>query len=103
MLLCPNCHALTPTWRGRKNRKHKCEDCGVGVSADAARCRGCASEHVAAEGTLNKIAWPDSADIVKLVEQHGWSATGRLLGVSDNAVRKRLKKWPPAERVAEAV
>lgn len=20
-LLCPNCHALTPTWRGRKNRK----------------------------------------------------------------------------------
>lgn len=21
-LLCPNCHALTPTWRGRKNKKH---------------------------------------------------------------------------------
>lgn len=22
-ILCPNCHALTPTWRGRKNRKIK--------------------------------------------------------------------------------
>jgi 5-methylcytosine-specific restriction endonuclease McrA len=21
-VLCPNCHALTPTWRGRRNRKH---------------------------------------------------------------------------------
>jgi 5-methylcytosine-specific restriction endonuclease McrA len=20
-LLCPNCHALTPTWRGRKRRR----------------------------------------------------------------------------------
>lgn len=103
MLLCPNCHALTPTWRGRKNRKHKCEDCETGVSIRAVRCRGCASRHLVDNESLSRIEWPASAEVARMVEQHGWSGTGRLLGVSDNAVRKRLKKWPPVERAAEAV
>ncbi len=39
-----------------------------------------------------KIEWPQDAALVSLVAEVGYSATGRLLGVSDNAIRKRLRK-----------
>jgi len=47
-LLCPNCHALTPTYKG-KNKKEKrkvvkCIDCGSVCTAQAIRCHKCASE-----------------------------------------------------------
>jgi hypothetical protein len=46
-LLCPNCHALTPTYRG-KNVKHPppkvylCSDCDTQISYWGKRCYSCA-------------------------------------------------------------
>lgn len=37
-----------------------------------------------------KISWPSRDSLVELVTDLGYSETGRRLGVSDNAVRKRL-------------
>ena len=39
-----------------------------------------------------KIRWPDKKTVVEMTERLGFSATGRALGVSDNAVRKYLKR-----------
>lgn len=38
-----------------------------------------------------KIEWPSKEEVEKLVKENGFSKTGRILGVSDNAVRKFLK------------
>jgi 5-methylcytosine-specific restriction endonuclease McrA len=99
-MLCPNCHAQTPTWRGRKNRIHRCVDCEVGISAAAIRCRGCAIKSGYMAPPPPKIEWPDDAAVRELVREHGWAGAGRALGVSDNAVRKRLRR---AEKLAAAV
>ena len=47
-LLCCNCHALTPTWRGRNIEKKEkvfryCEDCGkkISISSKSGKCSSC--------------------------------------------------------------
>ena len=40
-----------------------------------------------------KIQWPGSAQLKKMVDEFGYVKVGNRLGVSDNAVRKRLKKY----------
>lgn len=95
-LLCPNCHSQTPTWRGRKNRMNKppntCLDCDRMVGARSKRCTECARTVVRASQAWAKIAWPMDVDLEALVRSHGYAGTGRALGVSDNAVRKRLAR-----------
>lgn len=91
LLLCPNCHALTPTWRGRNNKKEPqvsyCS-CGGPKWKYSERCSSCRR----AVGQPTKIEWPDTHDLVALVSEVGYSAAGRALGVSDNAIRKRLSR-----------
>lgn len=123
-LLCPNCHARTPNFRGKAcrrdaivkvcldctkpiayrstrcvscaskvrikhihSRHERCCECGIGVSVKSrtGRCRKC---HGHAQPT--KIAWPSHEDLLNMVKSSSYLATGRALGVSDNAVRKRL-------------
>lgn len=38
-----------------------------------------------------KIKWPSDQELLKLVSEHSMVQVGKKLGVSDNAVRKRLK------------
>ena len=50
-LLCPNCHALTETYKG-KNIKRKpkiqneCKDCGIKVVKTSSRCNPCSKNYV---------------------------------------------------------
>lgn len=39
-----------------------------------------------------KIDWPLYSSLMKMISLYGYSETGRKLGVSDNAIRKRLNK-----------
>lgn len=67
--------------------KHPCKECGKLTIITQTFCSvKCSS--------LNKeIAnWPTNEELKKLVDTHGYCATGRMFGVSDNAVRKRLNK-----------
>lgn len=91
-LLCPNCHALTPTWRGRKNRKRSCSDCQVPISKRASRCSSCAGKSRSVPSRPNKIDWPPPDALEDMVTDRGYEATGRSLGVSGTAVRKRVKR-----------
>lgn len=49
--------------------------------------------------TPRKIEWPEVEVLAAMADAVGFSAAGRLLGVSDNAIRKRLRKHT---RVAES-
>lgn len=115
-ILCPTCHAQTPTYRGKniqigraKSRTIKirnvdkievvitdkkryltknCIDCKCSISKSSTKCRSCAGL-----GRGSKIDWPPLNEIISMVEQFGYSASGRKLGVSDKAVKKHIKNW----------
>ena len=89
--LCPNCHSLTPTYSRSSNHSlndNFCLSCGAKISRHAIRCRSCA----ACACAKSKIDWPLLEELVKMVDQTSYSAVGRELGVSDNAVRKHIAK-----------
>lgn len=92
-LLCPNCHSQTETFGGRSvgSKEVKYCVCGRKILPQSNRCRSCAANDTDnPRGT--KIQWPLPTEVVELVRQMGYSGAGRLLGVSDNAVRKYLGK-----------
>ena len=88
--LCLNCHSLTETF-GNKRRGEKespsCQQCGVEMRTVTygQLCVRCGPRPT-------KITWPGERELRHMVSEHGYRETGRLLGVSDNAVRKHLKK-----------
>jgi len=108
-LLCLNCHAekhyievdprieneqdgdITLWAEAERAPKHpppesQCMDCEAPVTRQAMRCRSCA-----AKMRPPKIRWPSVATLQKRVGRHGYEAVGRKLGVSGNAVRKRIR------------
>lgn len=121
-LLCPNCHSQTGNYAGKSLRKESrqcpkcsqpmscrstycrrcrpypkralqgrtCESCGVPVSKKGLRCPPCASQ--VRLGRDTKADWPPLPRLIEMIKGSSYSAVGRQLGVSDNAVRKHIKK-----------
>jgi len=96
-LLCPNCHSQTETHSGNKRYKKKpivaksCKECGGPKSSvDSKICDNCNLQRIQNQPT--KITWPDPQAVLKLVNDIGFSAMGKIIGVSDNAVRKFLRR-----------
>lgn len=87
--LCPNCHSQTETFGFKKRITHHCE-CGSEVSRQGKDCRSCASrkKHEANP----KFNWPSVEEVTEQVRLTNFSQAGKILGVSDNAIRKFLKK-----------
>jgi ribosomal protein L40E len=89
--LCPNCHSQTDTYAGRNvgNKKLKeCIGCGAKTAGKGKKCRKCAHNqedkqkfHVSKE------------ELQKLVSDLPILQIGKIFGVSDNAIRKRCKKF----------
>lgn len=94
-MVCPNCHTQTATF-GRKDRNggNKCEKCNIKILKKSKKCRGCQSKDSAISnmdiGT--KIIWPTNEELVSMVKMYGFAESGRMLGVRDNSIRKRLKR-----------
>jgi hypothetical protein len=91
-LLCPNCHSQTATYSGRNRKRspqNKCIDCGTNVGRLAARCKSCAGLVIAGK---TKIKWPTNEQLLHALETKSYLALSRELGISDNAIRKRLKR-----------
>lgn len=63
---------------------NKCS-CGTLISDKAAQCTKCSHKKQL------KIDWPDTDVIIAGIRETSYSAMGRKLGVSDNAIRKYLK------------
>lgn len=100
-LLCPNCHTQTGNY-GKRNSIHPpnlCRGCNTMISRKAIRCRTCAGEarrsnrsEAGTSPTRTKIEWPDIESLRRMVWTFPCTQIGELLGVSDNAVRKRCRK-----------
>ena len=103
--LCPNCHSTTETYSGknikkdRNQKQNTCVDCEKPILRNSVRCRRCATTHTYSSGTkydgtplkIGIIDWPSPETIILNVEEHGYKGYGRILGVSDNSIRKRLR------------
>ena len=106
--LCPNCHSQTENWCGknidienslstsyknkrRQNRKPNsyCKICNKSIYNKrnkfcSVKCRAKNQE---------KINWPSKEQLKKLLELYNFCEIGKQLKVSDNAVKKRAKKY----------
>jgi 5-methylcytosine-specific restriction endonuclease McrA len=117
-ILCPNCHAQTETYCRRKDengnpikftiRKRKytpkpkeeivrykknnpkliCE-CGKEKSRSSVGCKSC---DVKNRMVATKIEWPSIDVLLQMIKESNYLQVGKSLGVSDNAVRKHVKK-----------
>jgi len=92
--LCPNCHSQTSTFCG-KNIKfdEKFCECGDKISRKKTKCRKCILEKMRITNIENRKVKnrPDIEEILENVKKYGFLKTGKLYGVSDNAVRKWIK------------
>jgi len=66
--------------------------CGKKITRYAMRCGKCAAR---ANPRPTKIDWPSSEELTERIKNSSRLAVSRELGVSDNAVKKRLKNHPP--------
>jgi hypothetical protein len=104
-ILCPNCHAKTPTYRG-KNKKnknsqtlknkverirtkkvHNCSCCGTVLKkkCKTGLCSICYSK------SQRKVERPSKEQLIEEIKESSYLAVGRKYGVSDNAIRKWLR------------
>jgi Zn finger protein HypA/HybF involved in hydrogenase expression len=91
-IACPNCNSTFPTHCGKNKAKRKCVDCSIKITHKGKYCRGCYQKYNTGGG--NKIPERPSYQELKLkVEQYGYCAVGRMYGVSDNAIRKWIRKY----------
>lgn len=93
-LLCPNCHSQTATYCRnslKKTESKTCIKCNKNVYKNSKTlvCKICSK----GQPRKPKIEWPNYQELKALVENLGYSETGRKLNVSDNAVRNHLKKY----------
>ena len=89
-ILCPNCHTQTPTFSGKHRKKIKfCVDCGVTVSNYSTRCNKCAS--IAYGKTIRRFEI-SKENLENLIHKNPMTTVGKMLGVSDNAIRARCRK-----------
>lgn len=109
-ILCPNCHSQTKTYAGgnhrvkRSSKKHIKNNktteklhnsvvpditvyiCSCGKTKKTKHSKQCPS------CAQSRVFYPPVQLVRELVEKLGYSATGRKIGVSDNAIRKFLKR-----------
>ena len=61
--------------------------CGAAKVRSANSCKACATK------AREKITWPDVDELQQMVAKSNYTQVARELGVSDNAIRKRIKRY----------
>lgn len=87
-ILCPTCHSFTPTYAG-KNRNSvspKACDCGSPIDRKSVTCLPCRAKKPTVLSTY------DTEELIEGVISFGYLPYSKILGVSDNTIRKELKR-----------
>ena len=107
-LLCPNCHALTDNYCGRKLKKEpkKCIICGKEISRKAEYCADCYNDYVKAKTkngfvkdtfkSRNKreLKYPTKEELINDFKELGsFRAVGKKYGLSDKSIVKWCEKY----------
>jgi hypothetical protein len=95
ILLCPNCHSLTDSYRGGNignstregrekyaSRKNYCIDCGIEINSTSTRCHSCENKTRIQEKPVSR------EDLKALIRKLPFTQIGILYKVSDNTIRK---------------
>jgi hypothetical protein len=97
-ILCPNCHSQTKTYSGKKCIKELlCQVCNKKIKkskySKKKYCDNCRS--TIKKTTISRLRKfdPSKEELLLDMETMSFCAMGRKYGVSDNAVRKRCKKY----------
>lgn len=69
---------------------HKCVDCDKEITSNAKRCSFCENQRRVKVRLSDR---PSLEELENLVKEKGYCATGRMFGVTDNAVRKWIKTY----------
>lgn len=91
ILLCNNCHCelhyneKLDIKLSHDKKIYKCELCDKIISRGAKKCERCYYK------SITKIDWPRTEIIIKMISSSSYLQVAKKLGVSDNAVRKRIK------------
>ena len=93
-ILCPNCHSQTPTWCGKNKVReyisraiqYYCA-CGKEIEKNNAVCRECYNTERQATQE-----YPPSEVMIAGVEKMGMKPYADTLGISDNGLRKILRR-----------
>lgn len=90
--LCPNCHSQTDTFAGRNSvrvkKSNNCIECGIQIGSHSAHCRACQYiQHKPKKLHITK------EELEVLIKEKPMTVIGKMLGVSDNAIRKRCKLY----------
>jgi 5-methylcytosine-specific restriction endonuclease McrA len=87
--LCPNCHSQTDSYSGKRLKTlHRCLDCGKNIYKISTRCKCCASK---INGKKQRRYDISKEELTNLIKQYPMTKVGEILGVSDNAIRKRCR------------
>jgi len=76
-----------------KNTPKYCLDCQKKIKYSSNRCKSCTGR--VREGT--KINWPSVKELQERLKTTSYLQLGKELGVSDNAIRKRIKNYSDVE------
>lgn len=116
VLLCANCHGelhdglldITPylkrnptpeqgvlyieetglNLQSKTQEKSYCRSCNIPIYKGSQKCKKC--ENSSRVGNT-KIEWPPLAQLLHMIRETSYTAVGRELGVSGNAVKKHVK------------
>jgi hypothetical protein len=99
-ILCPNCHALTPTYRSKNRAKVAADQAVRREVPKSMACQVCGSPCIykfcspaCVHLAQRKADRPSKEELASLVGRQSLCAIGRQYGVSDNAVRKWLRAY----------
>ncbi len=112
-IVCPNCAATLDTHCGRQNRLERsvrsCLFCGgefwPGYASQRYCSRYCGVRRKGdglARPSRRKVDRPPYTHLVREIEALGYLATGRRYGVSDNAVRKWMRRYEQERAQSES-
>lgn len=88
-------------YKDKELKKYYCSDCGKIVSQKSNRCNKCAD--IDRSISQRKVQRPSYEQLLKEIEETNYTQVGKKYGVSDNAVRKWLKKykkWSQEEEIS---
>ena len=91
MVLCPNCHAQTDNYKGKKNKENEeyfCKKCGKKITkyTKTGLCLKCMHD-------LQKKCYWSKDELIQLHSKYSNVKIGKMYGVSDNTVKKWLKYY----------